>query len=345
MANLTADAASALRLSLAALGKSGDFQLKPLTGGLNNRVFEVSLPGSEPLVLKHYFAAPEDNRNRLATEYRFLRVLWDEGIRAVPEPVAEIAAQQMALYGFVAGQGVRLGQVSQNEVSQALAFLLDLSKVSRKVGSGAFNAASDACFSLNDHIASMERRIARVQDISDSTAIERDAKRFLREEILPLAETLKADIESLAFQLDISGQTCIAAECRCLSPSDFGFHNALRKDDGSLVFLDFEYAGYDDPAKMICDFFSQEAVQVPAKYFRRFADGIADALSLGDNDRTRIDRLLPVHRLKWACMILQEFVPAVIERRRFAMADFDQEAYLAGRLYRARELMTQIEVA
>ena len=50
---------------------------------------------------------------------------------------------------------------------------------------------------------------------------------------------------------------------RVVSPSDFGFHNALRTEDGRLAFLDFEYAGWDDPAKLVCDFELQPAVPAP----------------------------------------------------------------------------------
>ena len=38
-----------------------------------------------------------------------------------------------------------------------------------------------------------------------------------------------------------------------LSPSDFGFHNALRGNNGKIIFLDFEYFGWDDPVKLCCD--------------------------------------------------------------------------------------------
>src|SRR5258708_29751946 len=40
----------------------------------------------------------------------------------------------------------------------------------------------------------------------------------------------------------------------------FGFHNALLRPSQELCFLDFEYAGHDDPAKMVGDFFSQPAI-------------------------------------------------------------------------------------
>ena len=41
-----------------------------------------------------------------------------------------------------------------------------------------------------------------------------------------------------------------------ISPSDFGFHNVINKNN-KLFFIDFEYAGLDDPIKLICDFYCQ----------------------------------------------------------------------------------------
>ena len=40
--------------------------------------------------------------------------------------------------------------------------------------------------------------------------------------------------------------------------------------NGSFVFIDFEYYGWDDPAKMIADFYLQPAVPVPYEYRETF---------------------------------------------------------------------------
>ena len=39
-----------------------------------------------------------------------------------------------------------------------------------------------------------------------------------------------------------------------MSPSDFGLQNTLFTKN-KLFFIDFEYAGLDDPAKCLLDFF------------------------------------------------------------------------------------------
>lgn len=333
---------SFLRDGLAGLGLKGEPELHQLTGGLNNRVYRVCADGSGPLLLKHYFSAPGDPRNRLATEFEFLRLAWGQGIRCIPEPVAMFAEYRLALFGFVEGRPVSAAGLSKGHVEQALQFFLALNmnptdRIDSNIGD-----ASDACFSISDHLGSLERRLSRVLEIDGTTDIERDAKEFLKRDILPLWDAIRRDTERLAKERNIEIDQPIPEASRCLSPSDFGFHNALQKPDGTIVFLDFEYAGIDDPAKTVCDFFSQEAVQVPQEHFRWFASAVADAFSLSDADRMRIEQMLPVHRLKWVCMILQEFLPEVLERRMFATARFDRDEHLVCRLGRARELAAGI---
>jgi hypothetical protein len=48
--------------------------------------------------------------------------------------------------------------------------------------------------------------------------------------------------------------TPVEERWRSLCPPDFGFHNALRRASGELVFIDFDYFGWDDSVKVTCDF-------------------------------------------------------------------------------------------
>ena len=74
----------------------------------------------------------------------------------------------------------------------------------------------------------------------------------------------------------------LGPRARCLSPSDFGFHNAIRRASGELCFIDFEYAGQDDPAKMACDFLCQPEVPVPDACRERFLDAALAAEAAAD---------------------------------------------------------------
>ena len=90
---------------------------------------------------------------------------------------------------------------------------------------------------------------------------------FIEHELAPMWQQTAAQVEQRAAELGLPLLAEIPLEDRCLSPSDFGFHNALQSA-ARLSFIDFEYAGWDDPAKLVCDFFCQPAVPVPQEYWQ-----------------------------------------------------------------------------
>src|SRR5439155_14780781 len=94
---------------------------------------------------------------------------------------------------------------------------------------------------------------------------------------------------------------------------------ALRRSDGTICFIDFEYAGWDDVAKTVCDFFLQPAVPVPWSYFSEFRSiALQDFADVGLHEQ-RIDILLPVHQVKWCCILLNDFLSVAGLRRTFAL--------------------------
>jgi hypothetical protein len=124
---------------------------------------------------------------------------------------------------------------------------------------------------------------------------------------------------------------------RRLSPSDFGFHNSLRTDGGRLRFLDFEYGGWDDPAKTVADFFCQVAMPVAPEHLGLVVEVLASGLAEPGPFRTRVALLLPVYRVKWCCIVLNEFVRVGSSRRRFAGADLETKK--ATQLQKARRIL------
>ena len=113
----------------------------------------------------------------------------------------------------------------------------------------------------------------------------------------------------------------LPSAARCLSPSDFGFHNALAVAGDELVFFDFEYAGWDDPAKLLCDFFCQVEVPVNRQHLPALLTSVAAAVPAAGDLQRRVELLLPVYGLKWCCIALNDFTPAEDARRRFSSSD------------------------
>lgn len=102
-----------------------------------------------------------------------------------------------------------------------------------------------------------------------------------------------------------------------ISPSDFGFHNAIESGK-KIFFFDFEYGGYDDSVKLICDFYCQPNQKVSQKLKEIFKIKIIKNYKNYKELDYLISELLPINHLKWCCIILNEFLPGKLNIRKHA---------------------------
>jgi hypothetical protein len=284
-----------------------------LSGGKNNRVFLVRDADGVRRVLKLYHVSTADSRDRLGAEWRFITYARARGIEAVPEPLAMDRTDHAALYAFRPGRKLEPGEVGDDHVDAALAFIVALNRKPRDLDG--LSPGSEACFSLADHLSTVDRRVGRLAQI-DRTAPHGDAAAaFVAAQLVPVWQRVRARIAAAA---DNEGGAPLPEEARIVSPSDFGFHNAL-VEDGAVSFIDFEYAGLDDPAKLVGDFFSVPEIPTPLACLDRFIDGLQEGLSLGEGFGRRARLLIDAYRIKWACIILNDFMPLDEARRAFAL--------------------------
>jgi hypothetical protein len=321
---------------LARTGFCGKFRLQSLTGGANNRVFRVDVD-SACMLLKAYFQHADDPRDRLGTEFAFSSFAWENGVRVLPRPLACDAQHRLGLYEFVRGRRVLPQEITQDTVQQALNFYRQLNCYRSLPGAGALPRASEACFSIAEHVWCVERRLQRLRGMDQTSRVHRMAAGFVRTELSEAWKSVADAVRRRACELGLPLANAIALQDRCLSPSDFGFHNAILADDGRLRFIDFEYAGWDDPGKMVCDFFCQPAVPVPLAYYDMFVKAVVADLSDPELYCQRMALLLPVYQVKWCCILLNDFLPMGSARRRFAHHDGEQEQ--ATQLEKARHAL------
>lgn len=320
---------AALRRMLAGLGLAGEPRLARLTGGANNQVF-LAQAGETTTLLKVYFRHPGDPRDRLGAEFSFCSFARAQGVRAVPRPLACDCDGGMALYEFIVGTPLRPGEVSAQVVQEALDFYLALNR--ERSAAECLPCASEACFSTVEHVECLQRRLQRLEGVPDAEVVD-----FVRGELQPAAGQV------IAAAQERFGEAVVAAQDRRVSPSDFGFHNALREAGGALRFFDFEYAGWDDPAKVVCDFFCQPAVPVPFEHWDRFAAAVAADLAEPETQLARFRALLPLYRLKWCCILLNDFLPEGQARRGFAGGAAAATERQVAQLRKAREALAMVK--
>ncbi len=331
------DSAIVARL-LCSAGLPGAFQLERLAGGRNNRVYRASTSAGQAL-LKWYFHDAQDERDRLGAEYAFAEFAWAAGVRDVPQPLACDKQSRLAVYEYIDGQ--RFDRVGADDVRAAIDFVHRLNEHAHDDAAKDLPMAAEACFSPREHLQCAERRVERLRRIENLATIHTDAVRFVNDQLAPACQRITGQVAQSAASAD-EFEALLPQSERCLSPSDFGFHNALLTPDKVVRFIDFEYAGWDDPAKLVCDFFCQVEVPVPREYFDSFAHAIAGGCLEPPAHVIRMRKLLPVYRVKWCCIVLNEFLPAESARRQFSGAD-SQPEQLAVKLERAKSVLAQVD--
>ncbi len=310
--------AAAERLTASA-GRPQPVALERLSGGRNNRVFRVVVADGPPLFLKSYFADPRDTRQRLAAEWRFLTYAWRKGIRTIAEPLAAERETHTGLYSYVTGRKLAAGELSEAHVDAAADFVLALNAPPPHMDE--LPPGSEACFSLAQHLATIDRRVRQLSTLHRAAPYRDDVERFVQGELGPLWGEVRRRIEDDAAGLGLSLETELAGDETVVSPSDFGFHNALVEESGRVVFTDFEYAGLDDPAKLVCDFFCQPDVPPPLEHYARFVEKVIGGLDLRPVHEARCRLLMDAYRLKWICIILNDFRDLGAAQRAFAGTD------------------------
>ncbi len=319
---------------LASAGLAGPCAIQPLRGGTNNQVFRVEVSGRQVL-LKAYYQDELETRDRLGVEQQFLRFAWDRGIRCVPEPLASDVEAKLGVYEFIDGPPYAPGDVTAQDVADALAFVCSLNAHRRDADALAMSDASDSCFSGDDYLRSIDRRLTALVEMQPVAVVEHEVSRFVRDELAPAWAEARAAFAAHARRIGWSLDARLSRAACCVSPSDFGFHNALASRDG-VRFIDFEYAGWDDPAKLVCDFFGQFEIPVPMDLFDGFASAFSALFEDGPAIRARMAVVFPACRFKWLSIMLNDFHPAVRKRRSFAHADAASDERPARQLRKAR---------
>lgn len=315
--------------------------LQSLNGGANNRVFLLE-SDSEPLLVKSYFRHPEDTRNRLNAEYSFLSYACSQGIKNIPRPVVYDTDSSLGIYSYIDGSQLTQSDINLKAILEAAYFFHRLNQ-DRNNSAEALKLpnASESCFSIRQHCELVNTRVERLHKIQPGTEINDRAIEFvsrLEKDWQGIRQEMKQKSEAAGVDYEAE----LPRELRCISPSDFGFHNALRTADGSIIFLDFEYAGWDDPGKMGADFFCQPALPVTQTHMQEFLEAALQNFNERDMLINRAWLLLPVYRIKWCCIVLNEFLPDSASRRIFSKGSDDPEKRKSMQIEKAERILNSL---
>lgn len=261
--------------------------VRTMAGGRNSATYRIDTP-SDSFALKVYPPRSDDTRDRFGTETATLKFLKNRTEWKIPEVLAEDETAGAVLFDWIEGKAAPA--VTEENIIQCAAFLTDMAVLSDAPGSELLPTASEACFTASEILRQIEARMDRFSTLETTGALVAD----LMPPLLPACR-------ERANKIDCDTGLKLS---RKLSPSDFGLHNAIACPDGKLAFVDFEYFGWDDPAKPVCDFMLHPGMSIDHDLEEQFLAAVSGQTRHADALQRRVRGIYPLLALRWALIVL-----------------------------------------
>jgi hypothetical protein len=288
----------------------GVVEVDPLvTGGRNSRIWRVR-SGERTFALKQYPSRRDDLRDRLSTEVGALRLMERFNIESVPHVLGIDRERGYALISWIDGSEVT--EVGNTDINAALVFLAAIHGLRAAPWAADQPPAAEACLCGGE----IERQIKeRLVQLRKTAPTDLELLDFIDNYVSARFATESGNARRQARAAGLAFDVELPQEWRSLVPSDFGFHNSLRRPDGSLAFLDFEYFGWDDPVKLTADILLHPGRPLKAPQRKRFRQAATQLYGGDPGFANRLSAYLPLFGLRWVLILLNEFVPERWQRR------------------------------
>jgi len=308
----------------------------PAAAGGNNRVYRVRCE-QQDFALKCYPPRDQDPRERASTEFKALRFLERYCPGRAPRAYAVNIEGGYLLLEWI--EGSRVAEIGPGEVDASVAFLSALFDASAQPEARDLPPASEACLSGEEVVRQLLDREANLRAAAGD---EQALREFLDHEFAPVRERLVEQARAGYAEAGLDFTTALVPASRSLVPSDFGFHNAIRRADGVLTFVDHEYFGWDDPVKVTADFILHPATPLANDMAERFWRGVCRHRENDESFLIRLKLLYPLFGARWSLILLNEFIPERWVGRVFAGARRDWTSVKAEQLRRSRGLLREV---
>jgi Phosphotransferase enzyme family len=307
-----------------------------VTAGRNSRIWRVR-SGEQDFALKQYPSRRDDPRDRLPTEVGALRLMERCRIDTVPRVLGVDGKHGYALLSWIDGSNVT--EVGDADIDAAVAFLSAIHALRATSWTAEQPLAAEACLCGQEIEHQIEARLTRLRQVGGK---ERELIDFLDHFVSYRLSgaSQQARARMAAAGLDFTAE--LPQEWRSLVPSDFGFHNSLRRNDGSLAFFDFEYFGWDDPVKLTADILLHPGGALLPPQRRRFRQAAARLYGDDPAFKRRLSAYLPLFGLRWVLILLNEFIPERWRRRVLAGEAGSWSDVKARQLARAQEFLASL---
>ena len=185
-------------------------------------------------------------------------------------------------------------KIDNSQVKEAVHFICKLKDIKDRSNKKITFKAKEACLCISDIHEQINSRFEKLKKLSRENV-------KIKNHLTDLLEAYKTLISNNNKNKLSAGM--LRYKYQILSPSDFGYHNALIKNK-KAIWYDFEYLGLDDPSKLIIDFILHPAMKLTVEqkklWYKLTTTLFSNDLSL----KNRINVYWPFFCIRWSLIIL-----------------------------------------
>ena len=270
-----------------------------LKGGINSKVFKVEADSGLIYVYKKYKLPTNINqRNRCEAETNFLMYCKNIKVSNVPRLINFNVKQNWSILSWIEGDTV--SKINRDEITQTADFFSKINSMSLTRRCEVMGDAAESCKTADQFLLTIEERLKRIYMSMYKRETSIEALEWIKDVIIPSFTFHKDELLKKSLQEHWGGEY---SSSKVVSPSDIGPHNMIR-DKQTINFIDFEYSGIDNLAKLTADLLLCPKSQVENIQEKEYINIMKKRLSK-TIDSTWVERLKDIRNLiviKW-CLI------------------------------------------
>lgn len=264
----------------------------------NSQVFKIQTNEKKNFCLKYYPNPTIDELSRLENEYNSMKLFQYLSLNT-PKAIYKNTFMNFGIFEFL--NGSKIIKKNTKNIETILEFIIEIQKI-KKIKNNKVQNAKEACLTINELIKQIEFRFIKLKE---TNLVLKNIKlsKFLNK----FEHVKNLVIKKIYQQFDkIALKKILEKKYQIIHPADFGFHNSIVLND-RLYFLDFEYLGYDDPVKLISDFYWHPGMNLNTNMKKTWLFKSKKIFNYPGLN-IKLKYLLNAYGLRWSLIILNDFI-------------------------------------
>jgi thiamine kinase-like enzyme len=303
--------------------------LKVLKDHGENTVYKLTASDDSAFLLKRYHGIDQ----RMENEFKNLTLLQEVGITNVPKPLW--AGNNCAFYSFIDGKQLEVN--SSEDMQPVIDMLEQLDGKQKDLRAKGLPKAPGARTNLRSYVSEVNKKFNAVQSAAQTSSHGSDTMMFMFTDMEQMRQDninhfyLWCKRQKWDLDEELPEKFFIA------SSGDFGLHNTLQSGE-TVHFVDWEGSGFDDPAKLMADFFHNDEQELSIQDKLQVLNAFVQSRESWDKEfLNRFYAISDLVAVEWVLKRMMPVIPEEMARLKAKNPGLDEKTVIDERLAEAQK--------